>query len=372
MIPAWTRVSERLDWRSRRSAADRRRSFRDEPVAGHGVADPTGSKLGAEQWGVAPRRVETLDGGVAHRRVAESCADVACRHLVGAARPMRAQADAPPRACDEDQWDGYPAERAQAFAADRETGRTDRLASCHGDSRRAHPPRRRRRRSSSRSSPLALTSQNLDEKVRLGSARGEPSGRSWNCRPPCVAWCELDSHGYTVVDVTRRVGGSSGGSSTRYSQADARPTAGPASEIKVRRFASTDRNIRAGPDRPVSRPAVNGRCASADRRVPSTQCGSGRHWSSQMPGILLTSEDGRSGVECAAIPSSWDIGGTIRSSAGDAAERCNRHRNHPTDNYSGEGNAGSDRSTAPLRTAPSGAGTSTQPRSDKSAAVKRP
>jgi alkaline phosphatase D len=108
-------------------------------------------------------------------------------------------------ACDEDQWDGYPAERAQILRRMAETGHALVLA---GDLHvamaveHAHPDG---------GGPVAVevvtpsvTSQNLDEKVGW-TPRGNAA---LAIEAELVAalfgwrWCELESHGYTVVDLT--------------------------------------------------------------------------------------------------------------------------------------------------------------------------
>ena len=110
-------------------------------------------------------------------------------------------------ACDEDQWDGYPAERARILRRIGDTGNAIVLA---GDLHVAmavehtHPDDGR---------PVAVevvtpsvTSQNLDEKLGRTPHTGHGSrvAADMAAALPGWRWCELESHGYTVVDVDHR------------------------------------------------------------------------------------------------------------------------------------------------------------------------
>ena len=109
---------------------------------------------------------------------------------------------------DYDQWDGYPAERREVLGvARRPAGREHRRP----ERRR---PRRARRRSSPRSRrmpPVAvefvntsLTSQNLDDKMgwapRTDSLAIEAALLAGM---PHLRYVDLDSHGYSIVDLDR-------------------------------------------------------------------------------------------------------------------------------------------------------------------------
>ena len=106
---------------------------------------------------------------------------------------------------DEDQWDGYPAERADLLA--QLAGRDD-VVVLSGDIHVSVVAELR-----SGDEPVAmefttpsLTSQNLDEK--LGVAPRGPELRAAEDALvgglDHVRWCELASHGYVIVDVDER------------------------------------------------------------------------------------------------------------------------------------------------------------------------
>jgi alkaline phosphatase D len=184
------------------------RSLRHEPVSGPALHDPHRSMLGADQsaW-----LHDELGASRATWRVVASPSPMAptWRPDLPAAlhQPMRALKlmHRVEDACDEDQWDGYPAERAQILRRMAETGHALVLA---GDLHvamaveHAHPDG---------GGPVAVevvtpsvTSQNLDEKVGW-TPRGNAA---LAIEAELVAalfgwrWCELESHGYTVVDLT--------------------------------------------------------------------------------------------------------------------------------------------------------------------------
>ena len=186
------------------------RSYRDEPVPGHALHDEHRSMLGAAQ---AAWLHDELGASRARWRIVASPSPMASTWRPGLPeslhRPMRALKlmHAVDDACDEDQWDGYPAERARILRRIGETGNAIVLA---GDLHVAmavehtHPDDGR---------PVAVevvtpsvTSQNLDEKLgrRPHTGHGSRVAADMAAALPGWRWCELESHGYTVVDVDHR------------------------------------------------------------------------------------------------------------------------------------------------------------------------
>ena len=105
---------------------------------------------------------------------------------------------------DEDQWDGYPAERAALL--ERFAGLQD-IVILSAD---IHVSVAAEVRAESET-PCAievtspsLTSQNLDEKLGVTTARAEEivaSERALERAFDHVRWCDLSAHGYVLVDV---------------------------------------------------------------------------------------------------------------------------------------------------------------------------
>jgi alkaline phosphatase D len=123
------------------------------------------------------------------------------RHL-RALKFMHASEDA----VDEDQWDGYPAERDELLRVISSTGegRTLILAGDLHTSmvvEHTHPDLP--------GTPLvvevvtpSITSQNLDEKLRVQPGTVCPEiAADFTETLPGLRWCELESHGYVTVDV---------------------------------------------------------------------------------------------------------------------------------------------------------------------------
>ena len=110
---------------------------------------------------------------------------------------------------DPDQWDGYPAERAAVLGHVREQG-IDNLVVLSGDVHVALAMELHED-SFAGSTPVAvefvtasLTSPNLDDK--MGWPRRDERSlaveRELMKALPHWKWCDLDDHGYVVVDVT--------------------------------------------------------------------------------------------------------------------------------------------------------------------------
>jgi len=180
------------------------RSRRDEPVAGPAMADPARSMLGAEQraWR-EPRRVRTHAGW----RIVVSPSIMSPTWVPDPDEPLRTallklklvhpEGIAP----DEDQWDGYPAERASLL--DRFAAHDD-VVVLSGDIHVSVAGELRHRGDvvAVELTTPSLTSQNLDEK--LGVAQRDPAidaAEEALADGLGLEWCELASHGYVVVDV---------------------------------------------------------------------------------------------------------------------------------------------------------------------------
>jgi alkaline phosphatase D len=111
---------------------------------------------------------------------------------------------------DFDQWDGYPAER-DAFFRHVIERRIDNLVVLSGDVHVSLAIELHRDPFDTTDAPLAveivtpsLTSQNLDDK--MGWARRAEGSQVIERRAleffPHWQWCDLDSHGYVVIDIT--------------------------------------------------------------------------------------------------------------------------------------------------------------------------
>jgi alkaline phosphatase D len=185
------------------------RSRRDQPTRGPDMASAERSALGAQQKGWF------LDG------FANSSTDW---RLIGNPSPfartwrpglsgemhrnmralkfMHAKEDA----LDEDQWDGFPAERDELLRAIAASG-AGRSVVLAGDLHASmaieheHPDDPTRAAVVEVVTP-SVTSQNLDEKLRVDPGTvGPVIARSLEAELPGLRWCELESHGYVVTDV---------------------------------------------------------------------------------------------------------------------------------------------------------------------------
>jgi alkaline phosphatase D len=182
------------------------RSRRDQPALEPEMSEPGRSMLGAEQreWLFAELESSTA----AWRLVASPSILIKtwCDHpseLVQEAMLKLKLMDEDGEGPDEDQWDGYPAERSAllerlralkdvvVLSADIHVSVAAEVADDGAD-------------------PVAveftapsLTSQNLDEKLGL-EPRDErilEGERAWTEAMDHVHWCEMSSHGYVVCDV---------------------------------------------------------------------------------------------------------------------------------------------------------------------------
>lgn len=181
------------------------RSLRDQPVAGGEMKDPARTQLGAEQrdWLFAglerSRAAWTIlaNSSVLGRTWAPGISEelrpgLRALKLIGA--------DGGP---DPDQWDGYPHEREQLLA--RLDGHNAFVLS--GDIHVAMAMQLARDSEPER--PVAtefvtssLTSQNLDDKTGWGyRTQSIAAEKKLMELLPNIRFCDMDSHGYIVVDV---------------------------------------------------------------------------------------------------------------------------------------------------------------------------
>ena len=181
------------------------RSRRDQPVSEPEASDPARTMLGTEQreWLFGELERDTgawrlvASPSILHRTWAEGAGEV-----LGTALLKLKLVDEDGTRPDEDQWDGYPAERRALLER---LGRAGDVAVLSAD---IHV---------SVASELdvdgtvvapeitspSLTSQNLDEKLGVGqrSERILESERAFVAGIDQIKWCELASHGYCVIDV---------------------------------------------------------------------------------------------------------------------------------------------------------------------------
>ena len=183
------------------------RSRRDRPALEPEISDPSRSMLGDEQreW-----LFSTLaDSDAAWRLLATpsilntTWVRDASERLQTALLKLKLM-DEDGEGPDEDQWDGYPAERAKLLA---ELRRLDDVVVLSGDihvsaAAQLHDDE----------GPVAieltttsLTSQNLDEKLKVDQRDEEilASEREFLAALDHFHWVEMSSHGYVVVDVDR-------------------------------------------------------------------------------------------------------------------------------------------------------------------------
>ena len=184
------------------------RSRRDQPALEPRMSEPDRSMLGAEQrdWLVA-----ALEASEAAWRLVATASLMTRTWIDGAAGPLHTALhtlrlmDEDGQGPDEDQWDGYPVERAALIDRFREKGDVVVLsadihvsiaAELHGDGDGA---------AAAELVAPSLTSPNLDEKLGV-EPRGEEvlaAERAFVAAHGHVHWCDMAGHGYVVVDVDR-------------------------------------------------------------------------------------------------------------------------------------------------------------------------
>jgi alkaline phosphatase D len=109
---------------------------------------------------------------------------------------------------DHDQWDGYPAERSLIFQMfrDHKLGNIVVLSgdihACMVIDLQENPFDAVDDRVAVEFINTSLTSQNLDDKMKWGyRTKSLEYERGINAALPHIKWCDLDSHGYNIVDV---------------------------------------------------------------------------------------------------------------------------------------------------------------------------
>jgi len=188
------------------------RSRRDQPVSAPAMNDPGRTQLGLDQraWllgelDVSTARWRLLANSSAMGQTWTPQIPEAIRPVIGTLKLSDSGGAGP----DPDQWDGYPAERALVLGHVRDQG-IDNLVVLSGDIHVALAMELHED-SFSGSAPVAvefvtasLTSPNLDDK--MGWPRRGPQSLAVEHElmqvMPHWKWCDLDDHGYVVVEVT--------------------------------------------------------------------------------------------------------------------------------------------------------------------------
>jgi alkaline phosphatase D len=186
------------------------RTRRDQPVPPPAMSDPDRSALGPEQREWLLRGLEASrapwrligNSSVMGRTWNDNLPDAVRPHLVKV-KLLEPEGRGP----DFDQWDGYPAERETVLTFMREHHIRD-VAVLSGDVHVSIALEMDEQ--GDEGQPLAvefvtpsLTSQNLDDKMGWGLRTTSPMiERQIVDVLPHWKWCELDSHGYTIIDVT--------------------------------------------------------------------------------------------------------------------------------------------------------------------------
>jgi alkaline phosphatase D len=182
------------------------RSRRDQPVAGPAASDPSRSQLGTRQreW-----LFDGLRGSSAKWRVLGNASILGHTWTPHVTQELRdglvwlklTNAEGGP---DADQWDGYPYERdlllqhlarenTVVLSGDVHVGMALELERDSEPGKWIAPE----------FVTASLTSQNLDDKTGWGYRIKSPVvERELMAALPNILWCDLDSHGYMVADVT--------------------------------------------------------------------------------------------------------------------------------------------------------------------------
>jgi alkaline phosphatase D len=182
------------------------RSRRDEPALDPVMSEPGRSMLGDEQreW-----LLGELDASTAAWRLVGSPSIVHRTWVDDAGEPLTTAllklklCDEDAEGPDEDQWDGYPAERAlllERFAAlDDVVVLSSDIHVCVASELRGDDGTP----ASVEFTTPSLTSQNLDEKLKV-EPRADviaDSERAFVAALDHVHWCDFSGHGYAVIDV---------------------------------------------------------------------------------------------------------------------------------------------------------------------------
>ena len=185
------------------------RSRRDEPVRDPALSEPNRTMLGAEQRDWLLRELKTSEAawrivGTPSIFTRTWCdqAEEPLRTALEKLKLIDEDGDGP----DQDQWDGYPAERARLTGHLRDQAIEDvvflsadihvSVAAVVDDVPTGQPV------AVELTSP-SLTSQNLDEKLGVGPRHPwiVSSEQAYVAAHDHVRWCEMASHGYVVIDV---------------------------------------------------------------------------------------------------------------------------------------------------------------------------
>jgi alkaline phosphatase D len=182
------------------------RSRRDQPTVGRQMDDPNRSMLGEEQRQWLLSALE--ESGAAWRLVATPSvftrtwredADERLKNALLKLKLMDEDGEGP----DEDQWDGYPAERTALIEKFRSLDDVVVLSADIHVSIASEITVDGTPVASEITAP-SLTSQNLDEKLGV-EPRSEPilgSEEAFVSAFDHVHWCEFAGHGYVIVDVS--------------------------------------------------------------------------------------------------------------------------------------------------------------------------
>jgi alkaline phosphatase D len=189
------------------------RNYRDRPLDGQGVSNPERTALGRRQreW-----LLRELDSSNAIWRLIGSPALMAAissdslplptKKALRTLKLIDPQNDGP----DSDPWAGYTQERDSLLRHLRDSG-IGNVVVLSGDVHVALASELLCERSSDIEAPVAvefvtasITSQNLDDKMGWAPrTESRPIEQSLKHTLPHLRWCDLDSHGYVVVDVKR-------------------------------------------------------------------------------------------------------------------------------------------------------------------------
>ena len=189
------------------------RSRRDQPVAGAAMADPARSALGSDQrdWLLGELRASTAawrlwgNPSVLSPTFRPEVPD----DLIEPLRKLKLM-HPEERAVDQDQWDGYPAER-DAILAHVEAEEIRDLVVLSGDIHVGMALDVHRDpfvAAETGTPPLAvelvtasLTSQNLDDKLGYGYGGSRAAQDRFVATFPHARWADFDGHGYVLIDV---------------------------------------------------------------------------------------------------------------------------------------------------------------------------
>ena len=184
------------------------RSRRDEPVPDPAMSHPARTMLGDEQRHWLERSLEASE--TAWRLVASP--SIFTRTWVeNPSEPLRTALlklklmDEDGAGPDYDQWDGYPAERAALVARFADADDVVLLSADIHVSVAAEVRTVGGEAVALEITSPSLTSQNLDEKLRVDARAPEilASEAAFVAAHDHVAWCQMSGHGYVVVDLDR-------------------------------------------------------------------------------------------------------------------------------------------------------------------------